>query len=27
MVSYPMIDARDLESGKVALTRDMFGAD
>jgi hypothetical protein len=26
MVGYPTIDVRDLESGKVVLARDMFGA-
>lgn len=27
MIGYPMVNVRDVESGKVVLTRDMFGAD
>jgi len=27
MVGYPMINVRDIDSGKVVLTRDMLGAD
>jgi hypothetical protein len=26
-VGYPMVDVRDIESGKVRATRELFGAD
>jgi hypothetical protein len=26
-VGYPMVNVRDIESGKVRVTRDLFGAD
>jgi len=26
-VGYPMVNLRDIESGKVKVTRDLFGAD
>jgi hypothetical protein len=26
-VGYPMVNVRDIESGKVRATRDLFGAD
>jgi hypothetical protein len=26
-IGYPMVNVRDIESGKVRVTRDLFGAD